>query len=99
MDNSWVPDGFVRYDGQFAINWSLPDTCRSYRLCINLEVVPRNGCDRLYAAASELDVNGNNIGYTNDSTLNVKAGQKAILTFKTYDDDVRDFDLAEISCY
>ena len=98
VDNSWVPDGFVRYDNKVAINWSLPDTCRSYSLCINLEVVPRNGCDSLYAEASELDVNGNNIGYTNDSTSFVKAGQKAILKFQTWDDDVRDFDLAEISC-
>ena len=63
-----------------------------------MEVVSKEGCDSLYAELSKLDAAGNNVGYTNETTSNVAAGQKAILKFETYG-EFKSFQLSKISCY
>ena len=100
MDNSWVPSGFTRYNNKLAIRWS-PDgsyTCSYDQRCIQMEVVPRRGCGNLYAELNKIDANGNNVGYTNETTTNVGAGQKAILKFDTYG-TFKTFQVSKISCY
>ena len=100
-DNSWVPEGFTKYDDEVAWRWSPRDSynCRRNRSCLQIEVVPKTGCDSLYAKASLVDSSGNNVGYTNESTSDVSAGQKALLMLDTYRDNFSTFRLAKISCY
>tara|TARA_S200002703_G_scaffold108245_1_gene94057 strand:- start:1527 stop:1985 length:459 start_codon:yes stop_codon:yes gene_type:complete len=99
-DTSWVPDGFTAYNNNVAIKWSDSGTysCSYGDRCIQMEVVSKNGCDSLYGELTKLDSNGNNIGYTNETTSNLQPGQKAILMFNTYG-DVSKFNLSKISCY
>ena len=99
LDNSWVPDGFTRYNSKVAYRWSPSGSysCSYGDSCGQMEVVPRRGCSRLYAELNKIDGNGNNVGYTNDSTTNVGAGQKAILKFETYG-KFKTFQVAKISC-
>ncbi|WP_222929016.1 hypothetical protein [Synechococcus sp. TAK9802] len=100
VDNSWVPDGFTRYNSKVAIRWS-PNgsySCSYGQRCIQMEVVPRRGCGNLYAELNKIDANGNNVGYTNETTTNVGAGQKAILKFDTYG-TFKTFQVSKISCY
>lgn len=55
-------------------------------------------CGRIYAELTKHDSAGNNVGYTNETTSNVQAGQKAILKFETYG-NFKTFQLSKISCY
>lgn len=100
VDNSWVPDGYTRYNSKVAYRWSPSGSysCSYGDSCGQMEVVPRRGCSRLYAELNKIDGNGNNVGYTNDSTTNVGAGQKAILKFETYG-NFKTFRVSKISCY
>lgn len=99
-DTSWVPKGFTRYNSKVAIKWSPSGSysCSYGDSCTQLEVVPRVGCGRIYAELTKHDSAGNNVGYTNETTSNVQAGQKAILKFETYG-DFKAFQLSKISCY
>ena len=99
LDNSWVPDGYTRYNSKVAYRWSPSGSysCSYGDSCGQMEVVPRRGCSRLYAELNKIDGNGNNVGYTNDSTTNVSAGQKAILKFETYG-KFKTFRVSKISC-
>lgn len=100
VDNSWVPDGYTRYNSKVAYRWSPSGaySCSYGDRCIQMEVVPRRGCSRLYAELNKIDANGNNVGYTNETTTNVGAGQKAILKFDTYG-TFKTFQVSKISCY
>ena len=98
-DNSWVPEGFSRFNRNVAVKWS-PDgsySC-SHRRCAQLEVVANKDCENLYGEATKIDSAGNNVGYTNNTLKDLKTGQKSLLMFDTYG-DFESFELAKISCY
>jgi hypothetical protein len=98
-DTSWVLDGFKAYNNNVAYKWSKSGTYKcSYRQsCIQMEVVSKNGCGSLYAELTKHDANGNNVGYTNETTTNLQPGGKAILLFNTYG-DFDTFRFSKISC-
>jgi hypothetical protein len=63
-------------------------------------IIARTGCpSSVYAEINLLDGNKTNIGYTNDSTAGLGAGQKAKLVFDTFDNGVKSASLGKISCY
>ena len=98
-DNSWVPEGFSRFNRNVAVKWS-PDgsySC-SHRRCAQLEVVTNIDCENLYGEVTKIDSAGNSVGYTNDTLENIKMGQKSPLMFDTYG-DFESFELVKISCY
>jgi len=99
-DTSWVPDGFTAYNNNVAYKWSESGTykCSYGKRCIQMEVVSKNGCGSLYAELTKHDANDNNVGYTNETTSNLRAGGKAILLFDTFG-DFKTFRLSKISCY
>ena len=99
-DRSWVPSGYTAFNNNVAYKWSENGSysCGYGDRCIQMEVVSKEGCDSLYAELSKLDAAGNNVGYTNETTSNVAAGQKAILKFETYG-EFKSFQLSKISCY
>jgi len=97
--SSWVPSGFKYFKNDIAYKWSDHSsfTC-DYGSCQQIEIVSKNGCKSLYAEVNKLDSENNNIGYTNASTTNLAAGQKALLMFRSTG-DFKSFTLSEISCY
>lgn len=99
-DTSWVPEGYNRYNSKVAWKWSPKGSysCSYGQRCAQMEVVARNGCNRLYAELTKHDSGDNNVGYTNETTSNLQAGQKAILNFGTYG-DFETFRLSKINCY
>jgi hypothetical protein len=99
-DTSWVPSGFNAYSNKVAYKWSEDGSysCGYAQRCVQIEVVAKDGCDNLYAELSKLDNADNNVGYTNETTSGLAAGQKAILKFETYGDFSK-FQLVKINCY
>lgn len=99
-DTSWIPDGFQAYNNKVAIKWSEKGTytCSYGQSCIQMEVVAKEGCERLYAELTKHDKNGSNVGFTNETTTNLLKGQKAILLFNTFG-DFNSFQLSKINCY
>lgn len=98
-DTSWVPKGYTPYDENVAYRFreSSQINCGYRDSCWQIEVVSKNGCNSLYVELTRLGPNGENVGYTNDTTSNLNAGQKAVLTFSSYDDD-KTAKLSEINC-
>ena len=99
-DTSWVPSGFNAYNNKVAYKWSANNSysCDAGSRCIQMEVVAKDGCGNLYAELTKLDNSGNNVGYTNETTTGLAAGQKAILKFEAYD-EVSKFQVSKINCY
>jgi len=99
-DTSWVPAGYTAFNNDVAWKWSASGSysCESGR-CSQIEVVSKNGCSSLYAEVSELDGSNNNVGYTNATTSSLQPKQKALLMFRTYNDNAKNFQLSKISCY
>lgn len=99
-DTSWVPKGFQPFNNKVAIKWSDKGTyeCSYGQSCIQMEVIPKEGCSSLYAELTKHDKAGNNVGYTNKMTSSVAAGQKAILLFETFG-EFESFQLSRISCH
>lgn len=99
-DNSWVPTGFSKYNNKVAVKWSPSGSykCGYGQRCAQLEVVANKGCGSLYGEVNKIDSAGNNVGYTNDTTKNLKAGQKALLMFDTYG-EFKTFEISKLSCY
>jgi hypothetical protein len=62
-----------------------------------MELVSKNGCSSLYVELTRLGPNQENVGYTNDTTSNLAPGQKAVLTFSSFDDD-KTAQLSKINC-
>lgn len=100
QDTTWIPKGFHETDlsSKVAVRWVKNPKC-NYAGCVQIEIVPKKGCDALYIEATKLDASNRNIGYTNDSTSNVGPGEVALMTLKDYGDDVVSFKLSKISCY
>lgn len=99
-DTSWVPKGFVAYNNKVATKWSEKGSysCSYGQRCVQMEVIPKEGCDSLYVELTQHDANGNNVGYTNETTSNIGSGEKAILLFNMFG-DFNSVKLSKISCY
>lgn len=100
--NSWVPpSGFNKYSDKIAIKWSDKNsfTCK-YHACVQLEVVTESGCSNLYVEVSNEDDNGNNVGWTNETTTGLAPNQKAKLLFEaTQGEENTIAKITKISCY
>ena len=106
-DNNWTPPpGFIktRSDGFNSVNigvrWleAKDYECRFGRACWGMEFVSEEPCSHFYAAITLLDSANTNIGFTNDSTTGVAAGQKVRLVFETYEEGARSAELSRVSC-
>ena len=100
----WYPKGFNEYaeDSQIAWRWAERGeySCSYGDYCWGIFITAREGCpSSLYAEITILDSSGTNIGYTNDTTSGLGAGQKAKLVFETFTSGAKTARLAEISCY
>ena len=99
---SWIPAGFTKWPGQdVAFRWSsstFKPGCDEDRFCMVVEVVPRTGCDNLYVSASLLDGRDQNIGYTNDTTSGVGAGETALMALNSYEGAAQSMRISEINC-
>ncbi len=104
-DTSWIKSGFSKYNNELAAKYITDDITCNHRYtypqtCIQIEVLTRYGCNNLYAQWSLLDKDKRNIGYTNDATTNVKAGQIAVLEIVlNRDRGVESWGTSKITCY
>ena len=102
VDTNWVPAGFTEWPGQgVAFRWSksgFRPGCREDDLCMPVEVYSRFGCRSLYVAVSLVGYNGQNIGFTNDTTSGVEAGQTAVLAMNTSEGATQSMRITEINC-
>jgi hypothetical protein len=100
----WYPRGFDSYDSDSAYRF-LSGKKGEYRCtysgayCWGIEFVSRTGCDNLYVELTILDSTGRNIGFTNDTTSGVRAGERVVLIFDTFDSAADKARIAEVSCY
>jgi len=99
-DTSWIPSGYQGYDDNVAYRFrSRGEINCGYRdSCWQMELVSKTGCNSLYVELTRLGPSGENVGFTNDTTSNLQPGQKAILTFSSFDDD-KTAKLSKINCY
>ena len=97
---AWIPEGFTMWESGNEIAYrQIKAKCGSYP-CINYEVVTKNGCpNMLYMKTTIEDRSGRNVGFTNDTTSGVRAGQISILRMEVYQDvsNPRGF-ISEIVC-
>jgi hypothetical protein len=99
----WYPEGFEAFDGSTAyrfLKYGSEYRCTySGAYCWGVEVVTKSSCSNLYAELTILDGSGRNIGYTNDVASNVRAGERVVLIFDTYEDGADRGRISEMSCY
>ena len=101
----WYPEGFTEYEGDSQIAWRWLDfgseySCSYGDYCWGMSIISRDGCpSSLYAEITILDSSGTNIGFTNDTTSGLGAGQKAKMIFETFTAGANTARLAKISCY
>lgn len=99
-DTSWVPSGYQAYDDNVAYKFREKGQidCGYRNSCWQMELISRKGCGSLYVELTRLGPNGENVGYTNDTTKSLAPGQKAVLTFSSFDDD-KTARLSKVNCY
>lgn len=99
-DNSWVPDGYEKYNSSFAMRWGEVRLCNPELgyTCVEVEIFSRSNCPSLYVEATELTKNGVNIGYTNATTAGLKAGEFARVDLTSRQNAER-YRLSDIKCY
>jgi hypothetical protein len=103
-DLSWIPAGFKAWNEKVAWKYGEqsygegPD-CSSNQSCFQVEIVPKDGCNNLYVSAALLNSDNANIGFTNDLTTGVGAGERAIMTLSTFEDNLDSIRVQEINCY
>lgn len=97
-DTSWIPAGYKGYDDNVAYKFLDGGDCGYKDSCWRMELVSKKGCSSLYVELTRLGPNGENVGYTNDTTSNLLPNEKAVLTFSSYDDD-KTARLSKINCY
>jgi hypothetical protein len=98
----WYPRGYSEFEPGLAFRWlSSGQFSCSYSggSCWGMSVTSQTGCSSLYVEITILDSAGNNIGYTNDTTSGLQAGQNAKLTFDSFEDGASKARIAKISCY
>lgn len=97
-DSSWVPEGFTQFNQKVATKWiEAPSDGCYVDGCYSMEVVSSETCNHLYVELSLLDGNGANVGFTNDATSSLSAGQKAILVFNATDGSSAK--ISKINCF
>jgi hypothetical protein len=98
-DKKWIPDGFEKYDKNFATKWKV-GVCNPELMytCVEIEVASRTGCRNLYVEATELSKDNANIGYTNATTAGLKEGEIARMLLKSTKTADK-YRLSEIKCY
>jgi len=98
----WYPKGFNSFDSNIAYRFLKGSEykCTLYGgYCWGIEIVAKNGCNNLYAELTIFDSADRNIGWTNDSATNVRAGEKVVLVFDSFEDGADTGRLSEVSCY
>ena len=100
----WYPEGFNEYAGDSQIAWRWLEkgeySCSYGDHCWGMAIIAREGCpSSLYVEIAILDSSDTNIGYTNDTTSGLGAGQKAKLVFEDFTAGAKSARLTEISCY
>jgi len=63
------------------------------------KVFSKDGCNNLYIQAGLTDGAGNNVGYANDMTTGVAAGQTAMMTLTITEKSASKIQVNEIKCY
>jgi len=101
---AWVPTGFTPWtkegDSSSVAYKEMEKgeyTC-DFTTCAKVKVVPKDGCSSLYVQANLVDAAGNNVGYANDMTNGVAAGQVAIMTLNISERSATGYVLNEINC-
>jgi len=99
----WYPKGFDSFDSNIAyrfLKYGSEYKCTLYgAYCWGIEIVAKNGCNNLYAELTIFDSADRNIGWTNDSATNVRAGEKVLLVFDSFEDGADKGRLSAVSCY
>jgi hypothetical protein len=72
--------------------------CIGDNTCFRVEVKPILGCKSLYVAAALINAQDQNIGFANDITQEVAAGEVAVLTLST-SEDINFMRISEINCF
>lgn len=96
----WYPNGyFETADGLIAWKWvQIYEDCYSCRYS-HVSVIAKEGCyGGLYAETNFLH-NGVVIDWTNDSLPSLGAGQKAVLLFKSYNDNADQTEAPTFNCH
>ena len=99
----WYPEGFTEYQGDSQIAWRWLDSgeysCSYGDHCWGMVIIAHDGCPSMvYAEITILDASDSNIGFTNDTTSGLAAGQKAKLVFEDFTPGAKSARLAKISC-
>jgi hypothetical protein len=98
----WFPKGYSEYETGVAYKWlkyGQYSCTYSTGYCWGMSVVSETGCNSLYVEINILDSAGNNIGYTNDTTSGLRAGQSAKLIFDSFEEAADKAQISKISCY
>lgn len=98
----WYPKGYSEFEDGIAYRWlsSGQFSCSySSGSCWGMSVRSELGCNSLYVEITIMDSQGNNIGYTNDTTSGLRAGQSAKMVFDSFEDNASTARLAKVSCY
>lgn len=98
----WYPKGYSEFESGIAYRWlSSGQFSCSYSTgsCWGMSVRSKAGCNSLYVEITILDSQGNNIGYTNDTTSGLQPGQNAKMVFDSFEDNASKARLAKVSCY
>lgn len=99
----WWPSDFSPYaeDPSIAWRWMTDGEydCTA-DTCWGMFVIPRDGCrSSLYVELAIEDRSGAAVGYTNDTAGAVSPGQRAKMTFGSYELGAHKARLAEVACY
>ena len=98
----WYPKGYSEFESGIAYKWlSTGQFSCSYSSssCWGMSVTSQSGCSSLYVEITILDSQGNNIGYTNDTTSGLQPGQNAKMIFDSFENNASKARLAKVSCY
>lgn len=98
----WYPKGYSEFETGIAYRWlsSGQFSCSySSGSCWGMSVRSELGCNSLYVEITIMDSQGNNIGYTNDTTSGLQPGQSAKMVFDSFEDNASTARLAKVSCY
>lgn len=97
-----IPAGYEDAGDGVAVRWAEPaeeSACvAGWALCATLMVYAYEPCN-LYVKANIVDAGRVVIGYDNELTGNLSAGQYAKAQFTTLDDAAEGFQFVEASCY
>jgi hypothetical protein len=98
----WYPREYSEFEPGLAYRWlsSGQFSCSySSGSCWGMSVTSKTGCTSLYVEITIFDSADNNIGYTNDTTSGLQPGEKAKLTFDSFEDGAKSARVTKISCY